>query len=171
MASRFSCRLLFPLAAFVLLLPFEANAQGFFDSISIPKAVIATGQTETLGFVELTLKQNNTANDTLTVDVSPLQITNTNASDISVTLSGAITIGTPTIIGDQGQFKIPVNAGAGSGTIIIQGIRAAVAGTGATSINAKLSWDNGRNYFGNGISSPLTTTTSLPVVNKVLNGL
>jgi hypothetical protein len=170
MASRFSCRLLLVFSALSMLLPYEASAQGFFDKISIPKSVIATGQTETLGVIEITLRQNATVSDTLVVDVSPLEITNTNASDVRVTTIGAITTGTPTIVADQGQFKIPVNAGATSGSILIQGIRVAVAGTGVTSVSAKLSWDKGLNYFGNGTTG-LTTSTSVPVIDKVLNGL
>src|SRR5215467_3035004 len=155
MASRFTCRISF-LIVLAMLLPYEANAQGFFSTVSIPKTVIATGQTETLGMIELTLRQNNTASDTLTIDVSPLQVTNKNASDIRITTLGALTVGTTTIIADQGQVKIPVNAGAASGSIMIEGIRVAVAGTGATSIAAKLSWDKSQNYFMNGSTSSLT---------------
>ena len=103
MASRFSCRFLFLFTAVTMWLPSKANAQGIFDKTSIPKSVISTGQTETLGMIELTLRQSSTAKDTLTIDVSPLQITNTTASDISVTTIGAITTGTPTIVADQGH--------------------------------------------------------------------
>src|SRR5437763_10787399 len=113
MASRFSRRL-FLLFAAVTLLCHKANAQGIFDRVSIPKSVIATGQAETLGLIQVTLRQNSTASDTLIVDVSPLRITNTSAADIRVTTSGAITIGIPTILADQGLLKIPVNAGAAS---------------------------------------------------------
>jgi hypothetical protein len=170
MAARFTCRISF-LIALAMLLPYEANAQGFFDKVSIPKTVIATGQTETLGMIELTLRQNNTASDTLTIDVSPLQVTNKSAADIRITTLGAITLGATTIIADQGQVKIPVNAGAASGSIIIEGIRVAVAGTGATAVTAKLSWDRGQNYFTSGAPSSLTNSVSLPVVNAVQSGM
>ena len=42
MAYRFTCRISL-LIALAMLLPYEANAQGFFDKVSIPKTVIATG--------------------------------------------------------------------------------------------------------------------------------
>ena len=61
MASRFTCRISFVIALAMCVLPYEANAQGLFDTVSIPKTVIATGQTETLGMIELTLRQNSTA--------------------------------------------------------------------------------------------------------------
>src|SRR5579871_5190177 len=171
MAFRFSCRLSFLVAALAVMFPLKSNAQGFFDNVSLPKAVIATGQTETLGMIELTLRQNNIVADTLTIDVSPFRITNTNAADISITTLGAITVGATTVIPDQGQVKIPVNAGASSGGIIIQGIRVAVAGTGATSITAKLSWDRAQNFFASGTPPALSNSATLLVVNSVQNGL
>src|SRR5579884_2136776 len=172
MAFRFSCRLFALVALLTVWIPGHANAQGIFDKTSLPKTVIATGQTETLGMIELTLRQSSTAADTLTINVSPLRITNTSASDIRITTFGAITVGTTTIVADKGLVKIPVNAGATSGSIEIQGIRVAVAGTGITSVTANLSWDNGQNYFfASGTSGTVTTSAAVPVVNSVQTGL
>src|SRR5262245_37823454 len=88
-----------------MLLPQQLSAQGVFRAFGFPKTVTATGQTEVLGSVHLALTLGTTVADTLTIDVSPLKVTNTNAADIRLTLSGNITTGAVTIEAADGRVR------------------------------------------------------------------
>src|SRR5438093_3371772 len=140
-------------------------AQGLFRGFGFPRTVTATGQAEVLGPILVTMVQGSAAAGTLVIDLSPLQMTNANAADISVTAT-TLTLGPtlPTIDADNHLVKIPVMAGgAASGSIRIEGIRVAVAGTGINSFNAKLSWQDSLNVFTDG--------TTVPVIAAVQSGL
>ena len=138
-------------------------AQGLFRGFGFPRTVTATGQAEVLGPIMATLVQGPAAAGTLVIDLSPLQMTNANAADISVTAT-ALTVGSTTIDADNHLVKIPVIAGgAASGSIRIEGIRVAVAGTGINSFNAKLSWQDSLNVFIDG--------ATVPVIAAVQSGL
>ena len=138
-------------------------AQGLFRGFGFPRTVTATGQAEVLGPIMVTLVQGPAAAGTLVIDLSPLQMTNANAADISVTAT-ALTVGSTTIDADNHLVKIPVIAGgAASGSIRIEGIRVAVAGTGINSFNAKLSWQDSLNVFIDG--------ATVPVIAAVQSGL
>ena len=138
-------------------------AQGLFRGFGFPRTVTATGQAEVLGPILVTLVQGPAAAGTLVIDLSPLQMTNANAADISVTAT-ALTVGSTTIDADNHLVKIPVIAGgAASGSIRIEGIRVAVAGTGINSFNAKLSWQDSLNVFIDG--------ATVPVIAAVQSGL
>src|SRR2546428_12211584 len=98
-------------------------AQGaLFTGLGIPKTVTATGQTEVIGSVMASLRLGTTDGGNLVINVSPLQITNTSASDIQVTATG-IGVGAPTIDTINSLVRLPVNAGATSGSIRVDGIR------------------------------------------------
>src|SRR5436309_8455139 len=140
-------------------------AQGLFRSLGFPRTVTATGQAEVLGPILVTMVQGSAAAGTLVIDLSPLQMTNANAADISVTAT-TLTLGPtlPTIDADNHLVKIPViGGGAASGSIRIEGIRVAVAGTGINSFNAKLSWQDSLNVFIDG--------ATVPVIAAVQSGL
>src|SRR5881296_264743 len=138
-------------------------AQGLFRGFGSPRTVTATGQAEVPGPIMVTLVQGPAAAGTLVIDLSPLQMTNANAADISVTAT-ALTVGSTTIDTDNHLVKIPVIAGgAASGSIRIEGIRVAVAGTGINSFNAKLSWQDSLNVFIDG--------ATVPVIAAVQSGL
>src|SRR2546425_7838317 len=147
----------------IFFAPCSLWAQGLFQGTGIPATVIGTGQTEVIGLIVVSMTQGPAVAGTLVVDVSPLQITNANAADITVTAFG-LTVGAATIDTTNNLVQIPVQAG-GSATasIRIEGIRVAVAGTGINSFNAKLSWQNSLNAFLRG--------TSVPVINTVSGGL
>src|SRR5207249_146846 len=138
-------------------------AQGLFRGFGFPRTVTATGQAEVLGPILVTMVQGPAVAGTMVVDVSPLQITNANAADISVNATG-LTVGATTIDTDNHLVKIPVMAGGGaSGSIRLEGIRVAVAGVGINSFNAKLSWPDSLNVVIEG--------TSVPVIDAVRGGL
>jgi uncharacterized protein DUF5719 len=145
-----------------LLVPGSLLAQGLFDGFSFPVTVTATGQTERVGAVMVSLRTGTTVAGTLVIDLSPYKITNPNAGSIQVTATG-LTVGATTIDTDLSLVRIPVNAGASAGSIRVEGIRIAIAGTGATSVNAKLSWESSLNV--------LLSGTNLNVVNSVQSGL
>jgi len=145
-----------------LLVPGRLSAQGIFEAFGFPKTVTATGHTEVVGGVMVSLRLGTTTSGTLLVDLSPLRITNTNAADIRVAATG-ITVGAVTIDAEKGLVRLPVFAGATAGSIRIDGIRVSVAGTGITSLNARLSWENSLNIF----NSP----PGVNVVNAVQGGL
>ena len=145
-----------------LVLPGSLLAQGIFDGFSFPVTVTATGQTELVGAIMASLRAGTTMSGTLVIDLSPYKITNPNAASIQITATG-ITVGAITIDTDSSIIRIPVNAGASAGSIRIEGIRIAIAGTGATSVNAKLSWEDSLNILASG--------TTLTVVNSVQTGL
>ena len=147
---------------FIFLSPGSLLAQGVFQAVGIPRAVSATGQTEVLGPIIVSMTQGPAGASTLLIDVSPLQITNANAADISVTATG-LTVGATTIDTTNNLVQIPVNAGGGTASIRIEGIRVAVAGTSINSFSAKLSWQNGLNVF--------TSGTSVQVINGTQSAL
>lgn len=160
MKLKFAGLLLFLL----LFAPYHLSAQGLFEGLGVPKTVTASGHTEVIGFITVSLRQGTTVAGTLVVDVSPLRITNTNASDIAVVFAGSLAAGgAVTIDTDEDQVRIPVLAGAFSGSIRIDGIRVSVAGSGISSLNANLSWDSSLNLF--------TAGASVPVINGVQTGL
>ena len=115
-----------------------------------------------VGWMLVILRSGTTMSSTLVIDVSPFRITNTYATDVRVAATG-ITVGATTIDVDNNLVRIPVNAGATAGSIRVEGIRVSVAGTGASSIGAKLSWENGLNLFSSG--------RNLTLVNAVQTGL
>ena len=96
------------------------------------------------------------------IDVSPLKVTNANASDIQITASGNLTSGAVTIEGQEGRVRVAINAGGTNGSLRIDGIRVSFAGANATSLTARLSWA-GLNV--------LSTANSVPVVDRVESGL
>src|SRR5438093_1480160 len=148
---------------FILLTPGSLLAQGVFQAVGIPRTVTATGQTEVLGTIILSMTQGPAGSDTLVIDVSPLQLTNANPADISVTATG-LSAGTTTMDTTNNSVQIQVTGSTGStASMRIDGIRVAVAGTGITSFNAKLSWLNTRNVF--------TSSPSVQVINAVQSGL
>ena len=151
------------LAAFaVLTLSGTLSAQGLFTGSGIPTTVMATGQTEVIGSVMVSLRLGPADEGNLVINVSPLQITNINDSDIKVAATG-ITVGTLSVDRTNSLVKIPVTAGATAGSIRVDGIHVAVAGTGITSFNAQLSWEKSLNI--------ITSGTSVPVINAVQSGL
>jgi hypothetical protein len=145
-----------------ILLTGSLQAQGIFDGFSFPVTVTATGQTELVGGIMASLRTGTTVSGTLAIDLSPYKITNPNAASIQITATG-ITVGATTLDTDASIVRIPVNAGASAGSIRVEGIRIAMAGTGATSVNAKLSWENSLNVLASG--------TTLAVVNSVQTGI
>src|SRR6266850_2568392 len=155
-------RLMGLLVFLFLLVPGRLSAQGIFEAFGFPKTVTATGHTEVVGGVMVSLRLGTTTSGTLVVDLSPLRITNTNAVDIRVAATG-MTVGAVTIDAEKGLIRLPVFAGAASGSIRIDGIRVSVAGTGITSLNARLSWEDSLNIF--------NSATSVNVVNAVQSGL
>src|SRR5206468_11841406 len=78
--------------------------------------------------------------------------------------------GTPEIKGDNNNLvRIPVSGDASAGSIRVEGIRVSVAGSGITSLNARLSWEGPATG-----SEPLnifSSGTSAPVINAVQSGL
>src|SRR5712691_5556029 len=146
----------------VLMMSGTLLAQGQFVGFGFPRAVTATGPTEVIGSVMASLRFGPTDGGNLVINVSPLQITNTSAPDIRVTATG-IGVGATTIDTVNSLVRIPINAGATSGSIRVDGIRVAVAGTGITSFNAKLSWENSLNLF--------TSGAVVPVIDTVQSGL
>src|SRR5437868_2045722 len=147
----------------ICLTPGSLLAQ-VFQASSVPAAVTATGQTEVIGTINVFLTQGPAVSGTLVVDLSPLRITNAAATDISVTTSG-ITVGATTIDTDNSLVLIPVNASASATALIkIDGIRVAVAGTGITSLNARLS-------FRNSTLDLFIGGSTVPVLNSVETGL
>ncbi len=145
------------------LTPLQLAGQSLFDVFSFPKTIIATGQTEVIGTINVALQQGTTLADTLVIDVSPYRVTNANPSDIRVMLFGNITTGAIAIEAPEGRVRIPVNAGAKSGLIRIDGIRVAVAGKNATAIEARLKWAGNQNLFPSAIT--------VRVVDQVQSGL
>jgi hypothetical protein len=159
MKSKFLGILLF----LIFLTPGSLLAQGLFQSFGLPRTVAATGQTEVLGGIIVSMTQGPVAADTLVIDVSPLQITNAHAADISVTTVG-LTVGATTIDTTNNLVQIPVTSSSGStASMTINGIRVAIAGTNTTSLNAKLSWLNGQNFF--------TGASSVRVISAVQSAL
>ena len=159
MKLRFAC-----LAALLILaMSGTLLAQGgLFIGLGLPKNVTATGQTEVIGSVMASLRLGTTDGGNLVINVSPLQITNTSPSDIRVSATG-IGVGAPTIDAVNSLVRVSVNAGATSGSIRVDGIRLSVAGTGITSFNAQLSWENSLNLF--------TSGAVVPVIDTVQSGL
>ena len=147
----------------MLFAPGRLLGQGFFQGFGFPKTVTATGQTETVGTITVSLRQGTTVAGTLVLDLSPLQLTNTLATDISVLPSGNLAVGAVTMDTEKSLVRVPVLAGGTSGAIRIDGIRVAVAGTGITSMNVRLSWEGSLNV--------LTSGDSVPVIDSVQSGL
>src|SRR5262249_11971939 len=115
---------------------------------------------------------------TLVVDVSPLRITNNSVTDIAVTPSGNLAIGAVTLDTENELLRIPVLAGGTNGTIRVEGIRVAVAGTGIRSANAKLYWEGGGLNFLSGtrpliISSVQSGLAADPITDRflIINGI
>jgi hypothetical protein len=150
----------------VFLTPGSLLAQGLFQSFGISRTVAATGQTEILGGIIVSMTQGQVKSDTLVIDVSPLQITNASAADISVTTVG-LTVGATTIDTTNNLVQIPVTSSSGStASMTINGIRVAIAGTNTTSLNAKLSWLNGTNFFTGSSSPQVITAVQSPLVTQ-----
>src|ERR687889_657492 len=96
----------------ILLAPVRVAAQGIFEAFGLPKTVVATGQTEVIGSIQLAMRQGPVQADTLIIDVAPYRITNASASDVRLTPAGDITTGTVVIEAADGRVRIPFNAGA-----------------------------------------------------------
>src|SRR5437762_3971376 len=90
----------------IFIAPGSLLAQGLFQGAGLPRAVTATGQTEVIGPIMVSMTQGPAGTGTLVIDVSPLQLTNANASDISVTGAG-ITVGATTIDTTNNLDQIP----------------------------------------------------------------
>jgi hypothetical protein len=155
-------RLMGVLAFLLLFAPVRLAAQGIYEGFAVPRTVTATGRTEVAGSIIVSLRFGVTMSGTLAIDMSPLQITNASATDIYVE-SALIGVGATTIDTEKSLVRIPVLAGAASGSIRIDGIRVSVAGTGISSFNARLSWEDSLNRF--------TAGTDLVVINAVQTGL
>ncbi|HYR89108.1 MAG TPA: DUF5719 family protein [Terriglobia bacterium] len=154
------------LVMFLLLsMPGPISAQGLFEGFGFPRTVTATGHTELLGPIVVSLRQGSTSAGKLVIDVSPLQITNASSADIRVVATG-ITVGPTEFDPDNKSLvRIPVSAGASAGSIRVEGIRVSVVGTGITSQNAKLSWE------GSTALNVFTAGSSVAVINAVQSGL
>src|SRR5437016_3166514 len=113
------------------LLPQQLPAQGIFEGFGFPKTVMATGQTEVAGSAHVALRLGTVVSDTLVINVSPFRLTNGNASDIRITVSGNITVGAVTIDTDNSIVRVPVTGGT-NGSVRVDGIRIAIAGTNAS---------------------------------------
>src|SRR5215831_6573241 len=114
------------------------SAQAFFKGVGVPVTVASTGQTELIGLIVVAMTSAPVVSDTLVIDLSPLQITNANPSDIVVRATGLV-VGATTIDTVNSLVEIPVQASITStASLNIQGIRVAVAGTGINSFNAQL---------------------------------
>ncbi len=151
------------LTLIMLFAPGRLMGQAFFQGFGFPRTVTATGHTEIVGTVTVGLRQGTTVAGTLVIDLSPLQITNTLPTDISVIPSGNLAVGAVTIDTEKSLVRIPVLAGGTSGTIRIDGIRVSVAGTGISLMNARLSWESSLNVF--------TAGTSVTVIDAVKSGV
>ena len=101
----------------IFIAPGSLLAQGLFQGAGLPRAVTATGQTEVIGPIMVSMTQGPAGTGTLVIDVSPLQLTNANASDISVTGAG-ITVGATTIDTTNNLVQIPVQATSNSSASI-----------------------------------------------------
>src|SRR5438128_857479 len=108
---------------------FAQGAQ--FTGLGFPKTVTATGQTAAIGTVMESLRRGVTNGGHLLINLAPLRITNISPSDIQVTATG-ITVGATSIDTDNSLVRIAVNPGASAGSIRVDGIRVAIAGTGIT---------------------------------------
>ena len=154
----------FGIAAFSFLFLFnpQLSAQGIFRAFGFATTVTATGQTELVGSVHLALTLGSTLADTLVIDLSPFQITNANTPDIQIAAAGNLTAGTVTIDSVQTQVHIPINGGATSGSLRVDGIRIAMAGTNASSVSARPAQPNRANYL---------ERDSVVVADRVRSGL
>src|SRR5206468_1294570 len=155
------------LTLIMVFAPGRLLGQGFFQGFGFPKTVTATGQTETVGTIMVSLVQGTTEAGNLVIDLSPLQITNASPTDISALPSGNLAVGTTTIDTEKSLVRVPVVGGKTSGAIRIDGNRAAVAGTGVTSMNAKLSWEGSSSALPN----LFTSGNSVVVIDSVQSGL
>ncbi|MBI2149908.1 MAG: hypothetical protein HYU27_04795 [Acidobacteria bacterium] len=147
----------------LLTLPRQLWAQGFFQAFGFPKTAVATGHTEVAGSVHMALRFGTVGADTLVIDVSPLRVTNANASDIRITTSGNLTTGAVTIESAEGRVRVPVNAGGTSGSIRVDGIRVSLTSAGSTSVSARVSWASNQNI--------LDSPASVVVVDRIISGL
>jgi hypothetical protein len=162
MKSKF-VRILTLITFLMFLAPGRLWSQGLFQGLGLPRTVTATGHTEVVGSILVSLREGTTQAGILLIDLSPLRITNTLATDISVVPTGNLAAGAVTIDAEKGLVRIPVFAGGTAGIIRIDGVRVSVPGTGITSMNAKLSWENSLNL--------LTSGTSVTVIDSVQSGL
>jgi hypothetical protein len=155
---------IFVVLTILTLFSSPASAQGVFEPLSFPQSAIATGHTEVLGSIFVALRGGVAVDSSLVIDVSPLSITNAAATDIQRITTGGIGTGVPNLDdAADGIVRIPVTGGgATSGAIRIDGIRVSLAGTGATSVTAKLSWTGG---------NLLEPPGPVVVVNQVQSGL
>src|SRR5213594_3622268 len=157
--------LVFPLFL-IFLSSGPLSAQAFFKGIGIPATVASTGQTEVIGSILVAMTFGPVVADTLVINLYPLQITNASASNIEVRANGLI-VGAPVIDTANNLVEIPVPASTtATGSISIQGIRVAVAGTGINSFNARLSWLNFSNVFIDGGSVPVISSVKTPLVAR-----
>src|SRR5689334_14198172 len=92
-----------------LLLPGGLSAQGIFDGFSFPVTATATGQTELVGPLMVSLRTGTTVSGTLVIDLSPYKITSPSAASIQITATG-LTVGATAVDTDAGIVRIPVNA-------------------------------------------------------------
>jgi hypothetical protein len=142
------------------------SAQAFFKGIGVPVPVASTGQTEVIGLIVVAMTSAPAVPDTLVINLSPLQITNANPTDIVVKATG-LAVGATMIDTVNSLVEIPVPASfTSTASMSIQGIRVAVAGTGITSFNAQLSWLNSANIFISGPSVPVISSVQAPIVAK-----
>jgi hypothetical protein len=142
------------------------SAQAFFRGVGVPVTVASTGQTEVIGMIVVAMTSAPAVPDTLVINLSPLQITNANPTDIVVKATG-LAVGATTIDTVNSLVEIPLQASfTSTASMNIQGIRVAVAGTGITSFNAQLSWLNSGNVFISGPSVPVISSVQAPIVAK-----
>src|ERR1043165_4418036 len=131
---------LLTLLLFVIFLPHPLSAQALFKGFGVPATAASTGQTEVIGLILAAMTSGPVVADTLLINLYPLQITNASASDLVLRANGVI-VGTPMIdtVNDLVEIPVPASISA-TGSISIEGIRVAVAGTGINTFNARLSW-------------------------------
>src|SRR5262249_28810289 len=154
----------------LIVTPGALHAEGLFQGFGVPVPVVSTGQTELIGLIIASMTFGPASTDTMVIDVSPLQITNANATDIVATAIG-LSVGAVTIDTTNNLVEIPVQpTAASSGSIRIQGIRVAVAGANLNSLNARLYWLNSQNAFITGGSVPVISSVQSGLVPQVITG-
>ncbi len=140
----------------------SGSAQGIFEPIAFSTTATSTGYAELLSPIQLLLRSGTSVPATLVIDVSPLRIANS-ASNIQVTFVGAFSLsGAVTVQAEEGRVRVPITGTVTFGSIRVEGIRVALAGTGATSVTGRLSWE-GLNY--------VHPTNSVIAINSLKTGL
>lgn len=141
--------------------------QATFTVASAPATAADIGVTELTGQIILTVQSGQTVSAPFQIQYSA-QVTNNNASEISVTGTGGLAgiAHAPTLAGSNAiVFTVP--AGGTSGNLIrIQGVRVALAGHDYTGVTASISSPSGG---GNGITAGQNTVTVIGLILQPLD--